>query len=114
MTVQLVPSGVKAEKFGFMVGKVAEVSPYPSSTGAMKSLLRNDMLVKAIESQGPSIPVHVDLVEDKATRSGYKWTSSRGPDIQLSSGAVCSAYVIRETVRPITLVVPTIKRKLGL
>lgn len=114
MTVQLVPSAVKQEEYGFLLGKVLSVSPYPSTTKGIKNLLENDILINTIEKQGPSVAVDVQLIEDGRTPSGYKWTSSKGPDIRLSSGTMCSANVITRTVRPISLVIPMIRKKLGI
>ena len=114
MAVQLVPSGVKQEEFGFLLGKVIEVSQYPSTTRAMKSLLENDVLVQAIGKQGPSVQVEVDLTRNAKTPSGYQWTSWPGPAVKLTSGTVCGANVITRTMRPISLVIPKIRKTLGI
>ena len=114
MTVQLVPSGIKQEEFGFMLGKVLSVSPYPSTSRAMKSLLENDILIKSIENQGPSVGVEVELLQDPSSPSGYGWTSRPGPAVRMTSGTVCGANVITRTMRPISLLIPKVRKKLGL
>jgi HlyD family secretion protein len=48
------------------------------------------------------------------TPSGFKWSSRRGPPLEVSSGTLCAAQIVTEHDKPITLVLPIMKEKLGL
>ena len=50
--------------------------------------------------QGPPIQVNVALHPDPATPTGYRWSSSRGPSLKISSGTLAAGnVVVRRTGR---------------
>lgn len=114
MHVQVSPANVKREKFGFIVGEVTYVSEFPASTQAMLRLIKNPDLVKTLAVGGAPYQVQVDLEEDPATYSGLKWSSGKGPEIRIHSGTIASGKIITEEQRPITLVIPALKKFLGI
>jgi HlyD family secretion protein len=76
----------------------------------MMGSLHNDQLVEMfIQSAGGApIAVRAELLSDKDTPSGYRWSSGTGPDVTLTSGTQCSAAVVTRTHRPIALVFPAL------
>jgi len=76
----------------------------------MMGALRNEQLVESfIQSAGGApIAVRAELLPDKATPSGYRWSSGAGPEVTLTSGTQCNAAVITRTHRPIALVFPAL------
>jgi HlyD family secretion protein len=50
--IQISPSTVKAEEYGFILGKVTSVSYFPSTPDGMKVVLRNEELVKELPRRG--------------------------------------------------------------
>lgn len=113
MTVQLSPAGVPWEDYGYMLGTVRSVSPSPASSASMNELLRNDTLVRQFTEQGGAYMVMVDVFEDHGTPSGFKWTTRRGPDLQVGSGTLLRARFVLREERPINLVIPALRRWLG-
>jgi HlyD family secretion protein len=75
---------------------------------------QNETLVQSLIGQGPITELHVSLQADPKTSSGYLWSSPLGPPITLSSGTLCNAQIITRTQRPIAMVVPFLKERLGL
>jgi HlyD family secretion protein len=63
---------------------------------------------------GPVTELRVTLERDPMTSSGYKWSSSRGPEITISSGTLCTVEVITRHQPPVSLLFPFFKAKLGL
>jgi HlyD family secretion protein len=113
MAAQISPGTVRREEYGFMTGSVAFVADYPATPVAMMSVLGNDPLVQSITAAGPVTEVRIDL-DPAPTASGFKWSSREGPPLKISSGTLCSAQIVTAHDRPITLVVPMVKAKLGL
>lgn len=113
MTVQVSPSTVKREEYGSMLGRVVWVAEFPSTTRGMTRLLGNEALVTKLMAEGPPIQVNVALTRDPATPTGYRWSSSRGPSLKISSGTLASGDVVVKEDRPIALVIPTLREKLG-
>jgi HlyD family secretion protein len=54
----------------------------------------------------------IDLYTDPATPSGYRWSSSRGPDIRLNSGTLVSADIEVRSLPILTLAIPQIRQLL--
>lgn len=112
--IQISPSTVKAEEYGFILGKVTSVSYFPSTPDGMKVVLRNEELVKELSSKGAPIEVTADLYQDPATRSGYKWSSSQGPPTGIFSGTLANAQIVVQRKPPVEFVIPKIKEIMGL
>lgn len=113
MDVQISPGNVKPEEHGFMLGRVRWVSSYPSSDQGIMQLLQNEKLVSALSGSGPPIKIIADLVPDTATPSGYRWSSREGPEIAITSGTLATATIVTETRRPIALVIPALRKWMG-
>lgn len=113
MAARVSPSNVKREEYGFILGEVAWVSEFPATSAGMMRLLSNEALVTRLMEQGPPIQVNVRLHRDTATPSGFAWSSSIGPDLQISSGTLASGSVIVREERPINLVIPKARETLG-
>ena len=74
-------AGVKREEYGYIIGKVNWMSPYPASTADMTEKLKNDQLVRAFMAYGPVFEARVCLDRDpKNTANPFRWSSSRGPE----------------------------------
>lgn len=114
MDVQISPSTVKPEEFGFMIGKVRSVSRFPSSADAAMNTLKNEALVKALFQDNSPISVRADLTPSAATTSGYKWSSPKGPEVKIESGTICSATITVKKDRPIGLIIPILRKAIGI
>ena len=114
MAVRVTPSTVKREEYGSMLGKVTWVAEFPSTSRGMTRLLGNEALVTKLMQQGPPIQVNVALERDPATPTGYRWSSSRGPSLKISSGTLASGDVVVQEDRPFRLVIPKVREATGL
>ncbi|MCI0398570.1 MAG: NHLP bacteriocin system secretion protein [Chloroflexi bacterium] len=107
MDVQLSPSTVRQEAYGFMLGKVASVGTFPSTYQGILRTLGSDDLVQALNIGVAPIEVHVELTPDPATTSGYRWSSPEGPPTTVESGTLGTATVITGRQRPINYILPS-------
>ncbi len=114
MSAEVSPSTAKREEFGFIHGQVVYVGEFPASSDALMRNFQNQMLVQSILAGGPVTEVRVTLAHDSQTMSGYKWSSSKGPAITLSSGTLCTVQVITRQQPPVSLLFPFFKGRLGL
>jgi HlyD family secretion protein len=110
MMVELVPSVVRKERHGVLLGKVRSVEHYPSTRAGMMGALSNEHLVESFlqSAGGAPIAVRAEILSDKSTPSGYRWSSGAGPDVSLTSGTQCTGAVVTRTHRPIALVFPAL------
>lgn len=114
MAARIAPSTAKREEYGYMLGEVVWVSEFPSTSRGMMRLLANQELVTKLMAQGPPIQIDVRLEQDPATPTGYRWSSSTGPDLELSSGTLAAGDIIIKKERPISLLIPKIRETLGI
>jgi HlyD family secretion protein len=114
MEAEISPSTVKREEFGFIRGKVVYVGEFPASFDALMRNFQNETLSRSIMAGGPVTELRVNLERDAKSRSGYHWSSSRGPAITITSGTLCTVQVITRQQSPASLLFPLLKGKLGL
>lgn len=109
MKAQVSPSTIKKEDFGSILGTVTAVAEFPSTAQSLRGILVNDELIKTIANIEGPVEVRIDLGRDPNAPSGYKWTSSGGPSMQISSGTVGSVMVITSDQMPISMILPWLK-----
>lgn len=119
MEVQVTPSMVKRERFGGIMGKVETVTAFPVTVQDMSTIIGNQNLAESLAdnlaASGSKAPIQVFAeLETANTKSGYKWSSSIGPDIQLSSGTSVQVRVKVGEVAPISYIIPLFKSVTGI
>ncbi|XGV94303.1 MAG: NHLP bacteriocin system secretion protein (plasmid) [Leptolyngbya sp. BL-A-14] len=109
MPVQVTPSTVKRERFGGIMGSVTSVSSLPATPQGALVLIGNEETVKNLMSGDRTIEVFTQLEEDPATESGYKWSSSKGPQQKLSAATTTTVRVKVGEQSPISYIIPLLK-----
>lgn len=115
MKVQITPDTTKRERFGGIVGKITSVSPLPVTKEGATSVIGNPDLVAKLMSSGEGvIEVRAEMAIDSSTFSGYRWSSSKGPKLNISAGTTTSVRVKVEEQAPITYVLPILRDFTGI
>jgi HlyD family secretion protein len=111
MTVRISPAGTRKEEQGELLGTVTDISSFPMSAQGLRALLQNETLADTLSRQGSPYVARIGLTERPA--GGYAWTSARGEDVALSSGALAGLEVVSSLHRPVDLVVPVVRKLFG-
>jgi HlyD family secretion protein len=114
MPVEITPATVKRERFGGIVGSVKNISPFPVTKEGVTRLVGNPEVTQALMVKGPQIQVLVDLQPDPSTFSQFKWSSSKGPQLNVSAGTSTTVRVTVEDRAPITFILPILRSWSGL
>jgi HlyD family secretion protein len=114
MDVKVSPSTVKPEEYGFIKGRVTYVSDFPDTPAELMRNFENEVLVRSLTEAGPVSELHVELQRSPLTPSGYQWSSPRGPRVTISGGTLCTAEIVTRWQAPITLLLPSLRKGLGL
>ncbi|MEH2231287.1 MAG: NHLP bacteriocin system secretion protein [Nostoc sp.] len=109
MKLQVTPSTVQRERFGGIIGAVTDVSAFPVTKEGALSVVGSSEFVEGLMSQGPQILITARLQPDTSTVSHYKWSSSKGPEMKVTSGTTTSVQVTVEERAPITFVLPILR-----
>jgi HlyD family secretion protein len=110
---QISPSTVKREEYGFMIGTVQSVSDFPVTAERFNSIISNQSLFQDLIGESAKLEMRTALEADPTTASGFKWSSSTGPPFKVSSGTRVSVSVVVEQKRPISKVLPFVRKTLG-
>ena len=112
--VLISPSSAPAQRYGYLLGRVEKVSPYPTNLQAYTSFIGSDSLAKVVfETQKTEastlVIVGIDYKDGKVN-----WTGSRGPEWGIRSGTTATAKILYERRLPITYVIPWLSKITGL
>ena len=108
MTVHLSPLTVRTEEYGMLVGRVSNVSSFPSTPQGMLAAIQDQRLVQSFSGAGSPYELAVELQPAK-TPTGYAWTSGSGPDTNLTSDTPVKVFITVRTDPPILLILPFLK-----
>jgi HlyD family secretion protein len=114
MRIQVTPDTVERQRFGGILGTVTKVSPLPVTREGALSVVGNADIVQTLMSGGAYIEVTARLETDPTTFSGYRWSSSRGPNLKMSSGLTHLSRVTVEGRAPITYLLPILRESSGI
>lgn len=114
MVAHVAPETVRRSEYGTLVGRVVRVGRYPSTREEMLRVLNDENLVASFLESGPPLLVEARLEPDPTTPSGYRWSSGKGPPTQLTVGTLATGTVTVVEHRPIALVIPALRRLLGI
>ncbi|HRE48339.1 MAG TPA: NHLP bacteriocin system secretion protein [Aggregatilineales bacterium] len=104
MTVQISPVTVRREENGYMLGTVKAISESPASAARITRLTGDPDFAASVTTGGSPTEIRVTLTLDGTTPSGYRWSSSQGPDFKLQSGTFTNATVVIGDRRPLSLI----------
>ncbi|MBE9210043.1 NHLP bacteriocin system secretion protein [Nostoc sp. LEGE 06077] len=115
MSISITPDTVQRERFGGIVGKITDVSALPVTKEGAVSLIGNQEVVASLIGQnGAAIQINADLINDPNTFSGYKWSSSKGPESKITPGTTTSVRITIEERAPITFILPILQELVGM
>jgi multidrug efflux pump subunit AcrA (membrane-fusion protein) len=107
MPVNISVSTAPSAAFGVLHGKISRVSAAPLSTAAVAALVGNPDLAQVLSKNGPPLLAEVALNRDSSTRSGFAWSTPKGPPFPLQAGTPVTAQVVEQQQRPVDVIFGT-------
>lgn len=111
MEAKIYPSHLNALQYGGLIGKVTYVSDLPVSMKSLMTSLENAQLAENFFLKGPVVEAKIALIKSDKTFSGYRWTTSNGPDEKLSIGSIADVWIITKKQSPIQLLFPALNNQ---
>jgi HlyD family secretion protein len=110
--VHVAPGHIAPQRWGYMVGEVADVGQYPTTLEQMTAVFKNPDLARMIQGNSAMMKVRVRLAASPDNQAGWSWTGKAPEDPRLSPGTLCTVFFITEQRAPITYVMPWVREKL--
>lgn len=101
--VQILPTGINKEEYGFIMGQVVQVSDHSLNMMDISRDTGLDEWNENLSKKAPVLEVQVELHRDAKTISGCRWSASEGPPLKIGSHTPCSGWIIVKNIRPIDL-----------
>jgi HlyD family secretion protein len=123
--VEIVPDTLRRQEHGFIRGEVRSISEVPCTDQSMLAELKNPALVSGFTERYKGqvlLTIHGDLretelaaaEETRARLNRLQWSSSSGAYQIVSSGTLCSASIVVERRPLIALLMPWLKKLIGI
>lgn len=113
MKVEVSPSTVKREEYGFLPAYITATDEYPSTDQGLMRIFGNEKVVKQLTGTSAPLQIVASLKPSASNLSHYEWSTRQGPPFPIQSGTLCSATITIAEQRPIALVLPILKRLIG-
>ena len=114
MPAQVSPATLPREEFGFIIGTVTHVSEFPATADAMMRVLENRGLVQELSANGPPFAVYVGLEPNPQAPGRFRWSTTTGDAVTVHGGTQCEVTITVREQRPVELILPALRRSLGL
>ena len=112
MPVEITPTNVKRQEFGFIRSAISTVSNFPSSSLGIQQLLQNPSVVK--ELTGEKVPAQFQATLLTRADGAYAWSGAARQPPVVRSGSMCAAEIVVRQRAPYEYVWPLLKKFSGL
>lgn len=102
LTVQSAPTA----QYGVLRGKVKVVGRAPQTRQQISGFLGNGQLAEQFSKEGQPVAVMVQLEDSASTKSGYAWSSEKGPPYKLDSMTMADGAIHEPSQRPVDWLLP--------
>jgi HlyD family secretion protein len=113
MVARTALDSVQRERYGSLISRVQAITPFPISREAASNSIGNSELARTLIGDSRQAEVLLALQVNPLTPSGYSWTSSRGPEAQMTVGTTANVEVEIEARSPISFLLPVLREWVG-
>ena len=105
MPAQVTPSNVKREEYGYMVGTVTRIGTSTVTEESIMEAMGTKKYIAALGLTPDCVEVRIRLNVDSSTKSGFEWSNSKGANVSVDVGSICTIKFVTESKRPIDLLI---------
>ena len=107
--IRVDPTSIKRQRYGSLLAEVLTVSEFAITTESLLQIVGNSSVAESFGSVGGVIMVEAKLFSDPSNPTGFIWTS-KSPDFPITEGTTTTARVVVEERRPISFVIPLLRK----
>ena len=107
--VQIEVAGISPKSYGYLLGTIVDISPFPVSNTEIFSVVPNNELAQFLKNNNVAVyALYVKPLTDPTSTNGFKWTNKKGPPFRLESGTLGVGRIIVEERHPIFYILPEV------
>ena len=103
MEMQICPSYLTREEYGYMEGYVSSIGEVPVTEESLRSYYGNLEYVSDILPSQSCVEVLISIQVDEESANHFKWSNVKGESVSVEVGTVCDIQAVVEKKRPIDL-----------
>jgi HlyD family secretion protein len=103
----------RREEYGQAVGRIVQVKSGAARDDELNNIVQNPATVRQIREESGSVWIVWAELTPADTPTTFAWTSGRGPNGTVESQTEVTASIEVGRKRPISLVIPFLKKTLG-
>lgn len=107
MQVKIDLVNINKEEYGYLLGRVENVSDFPITSQSIKDFTNIEQLGYYF-SDSIVLEVTVDLIPSSDTYTGFAWTTEDGPPIIIQPGNIAIGNCIIHKIKPIQFIFPNL------
>jgi len=107
------PVNVDQNTYGSISGRVENISSVSLGPDDAQVIIGDPSAIKSLFSSEQSLFFATIRLDKASTASGYKWTSSNGPDFQIPKTTIANVQLITKSYKPYQIVLPFLKSLTG-
>lgn len=105
--VQIQLYSVDPQKYGYIVGKISDISSRPETKANLTKRLHNEGLANYLLMQFPlTTEIIIEPILDPSTPSGYQWSSGNGPSTEIPYWTISNIRGFIKYEKPIVRIFP--------
>src|SRR6185295_13107475 len=93
MDIRITPDSVERARYGSIEGRIVSVTPFPITGAEAESVVGNVALAAELVAGGRLIVAQAELLRDAGDPPRFRWTSSKGPPLEVSGGTTANVRV---------------------
>ncbi len=103
MEVQVCPSYISREEYGYMVGNISSVGEVPVTEDSLERYFGNTQYVEGILPEESCVEVCISMQVDEESSNLFQWSSVKGNELSVEVGTVCDIWIIVQDKKPVSL-----------
>lgn len=103
MEVQICPSHVSREEYGYMEGYITSIGKVPVTEKSLKSYYGNLEYVTDVLPDESCVEILIGIQGDEDSENLFRWSNPKGKSVTVEVGTVCDIKTVIENKTPISL-----------
>lgn len=101
MSVRISPATIPSANYGYVIGTVASIAPYPVPANEIANDLDSAGLAQELTGGETVLALTVSVAQDPDAPTGVQWSSGSGPSTALTVGTPAVITVVTSSQHPI-------------